>query len=167
MSAYNTTDVEIYETLIRLIRKSVGDDEFTVIVGNQSGREPNGEFAVIYDIASQTRGMASADWDSNETEAVVTTSQLVRRKYMIQFWRGDAHDNAFVFCAFTQAQSCLDILYGTNIAVFVSDSVTRIDDEFGGSFVAGASIDVIVETSSAFVETLDVMDDVELIIEDE
>lgn len=167
MSNFNTTDVEIYKTIIKLVRGSIGDDSFDVIVGNQSGREPNGSFAVIYDISSQTNGMAGSGYDADDEQAVITISQLIKRRYMIQFWRSGAHDNAFVFCSFIQSQSALDILYDTNIAVSCADTITRIDEEFGGAFMEGASVDLFVRTSSAFVETVPVIDDVDIIVGDE
>lgn len=167
MSKFNRTDEEIYRVIIELIRASVGDDDFTVIVGNQSGREPNGEFAVIYDLTSETVGMSCDGWDSGDTDSLLTSAQIMKHEYQIQFWRGGSHDKAMQFCAFVQSNRAYEILFDSNLTASVPSGVQRVDEEFGGVFVAGSIVTFVLQSSVSFNQTVDVIDDVELIIEDE
>lgn len=173
----NTHDT-IYENLIAYIRKAVGVPALKCVVANQNASELSGEYCTLLMFSTNSVGLGMAretfvpevpavedDPDTEEDESVPAVeeyivrqfSQLIDMRVSVQFFRGYAHEYARKLMAFSVTESAQEILYGKNIVVKPIQNYRSLDYNAGGQWTPRTQLDLYLQSSSEYADTVGVI----------
>ena len=161
-----TTD-KIYELLIRYIRAATKNASLKILVGNQRGNEPTGEYCTMMMVSNQSLGLGITEEneDPEDPEAVIlTSSSTYETKISIQFYRGNAHEYARRLMHFPNTEHSYYILAKTNVTVSVPSSYRNIDESLHDGWISRTQIDLTLRSTSEYVETVGLIDEVDVLV---
>jgi len=169
------TTNDIYAQLIPWIRAAIGDETFTVIVGHQRAEEPQTPYCSMYMLSNSSVGMGavhevlvpeSSEGAGDQYIDRVQT-QLYRMEISIQFCRDGSHENMRKLMHFPNTEKSYYMLTETNLVIQVPRSYRNLDMQLGDGWVRRTQMDLILISSTEYAETVGVIEEVGLSINNE
>ncbi len=176
----DSTNNELYKLLIPYIRKAVGVPTLRCIIGNQNASELSGEYCSMLIMSSQSVGMGVStntfvaathaipdDEETEEDESVPAveehfsrrTTALSDTKVSVEFYRGRAHEHARKLMMFPQTEAAYELLAPVNVVIKPIRDYRTLDYTSGGQWVARTQIDLYLQSSSEYADTVGVIDE--------
>ena len=169
----NKSNQDIYNFLIAWIREAIGDPDFIIIIANQDGVQPRDEFATIVVQSKTSKGLGAINEDlilrrvdgtEDDWEEAIDLHQtgLFDSDVSLQFFRGDAHEYARKVLFFPNTHSSKMMLGRENLSLFVPKNYTTLDQTEDTEYIPRTQIDLLLQSSTEYVETVNVINEVDL-----
>lgn len=171
------TEQDIYTFLIAWVRAALGDERFVMLVGYQKhARAPQGPYGSLYTTSTSTIGTGIRreveytvdDPPNDPIEKIdVHTSDTQISTVSLQFYDTNAHDNMRSIMNFGNTNTSREMLYTSGFSLLLPTSSRNLDDLLPDGFLERSQIDLTIQSSNEYIETVDVVTGVNVIINDD